>query len=64
MRHNTLLKCPRCRRQLAYLTTGWAEDARHYEQKKCACGYKGQRKYLSLEMSNRLRERLSLSKEV
>ena len=51
-----MLKCPRCGRQTAWLSPGWAEDGRHYSQKCCNCGYEGRRKYMSLEASNRLRE--------
>lgn len=48
------LKCPRCKQQTARISGGWAKDGRHYEQKVCNCGYEGQRKYMSLEMSSRL----------
>ncbi len=58
-----MLKCPRCTQQTARLSMGWAKDSRHYEQKRCNCGYEGQRKYMSLEMSNRLRERLAASRD-
>lgn len=54
-----MLKCPRCKHQSAYQSMGWAEDGRHFEQKRCNCGYEGQRRYMSLEMSNRLRKQLA-----
>jgi Zn ribbon nucleic-acid-binding protein len=61
---NRMLKCPKCKQQTAYKHGGWAEDGRHYEEKQCNCGYRGQRKYMGLEMSKILRERLAESREV
>ena len=54
-----MLKCPRCKQKSAYISGGWAKDGRHYVQKRCGCGYEGQRKYISLEMSSRLLEALN-----
>ena len=55
----TKWKCPRCKQQTARLTGCWAKDGRHYQQKVCNCGYQGTKKYMSLEASNRLKERLT-----
>lgn len=55
-----MLKCPQCKQQSAYISGGWTKEGRHYAQKICRqCGYEGQRKYMSLEASNRLRKRLN-----
>lgn len=69
------LKCPRCRRQTAWLRWSFNERlGRRYKRKFCSCGYVGQRTYYGgfitleeyrqeqREMHERVEEKLGLNK--
>jgi hypothetical protein len=44
-----MLKCPKCKRQSAWLTYGIKRDNnnthKHFKQKHCNCGYEGKPTY-------------------
>lgn len=49
-----MLKCPHCRRQMAWLEYGYNEKLdKRYRQKHCGCGYAGARHYFSLTETER-----------
>lgn len=51
-----MLKCPRCKRQSAWLIFGIKRHEngthRHYKQKRCNCGYEGKPTYRNWQPDN------------